>query len=858
MTPVRWFAGGIALLLGGVILHTVIVVDDIPDITHEVATYVTENSIALWGPHTVGQTILPPSPNISGISLSLRRLPGTRLSGQITLHLRESADAAEDLRTVRLPATFVQGDPFTDFLFPPLPTQNREQLYFFVEYAQGTEEAPLALRAEQRYGTPQEASIVDYQRGTLTRDHQAVPGDLAFRLLKRARRPLGLQGVAAAILGGAALMTGGIASFAVRRGRMRASLVLPMTFGIIGAGLPLVFTLPFFIHPSFLGIGDWDMNTTLHAAAERAIIREQSFPSWNPYLCGGTPLAAFPEAPVFSPFFSTVLLGGAVQGFKVNILLHGSVAFLGMLVWLRKGWKVSWPAAFLGAAVFAFSPYIGLHLAAGHSRKVAAAWIPWILFFFQRAMEEKISKYQAPSTKQFPKSKSPMRTFGAWILELGASRGLRWTAPAGAFLSLMFLDGSVYLSVYTATFVALVGAFASVLERRWRPIVAGILVLLLGGTLAGVHLVPAVLSQTTLKTELRNETSPLPVSALWSVFLDPDQRDDAQKFDAQTQPWFEYGAYVGIGPLLLAFVGLLVKRKTVVPWVGAGLFFLLVPLSGYLQRWSELIPLFGDLRNPQRMLGMMTIVIGILAAIGFERLTQWLQGSSQTVPPEHTASYRAIRASLGVLAAILIGHMIFMNTDTLANTFIVPPPPAREAPFQQGWARSRHIGEKDSFAFTMENTVQNRGSMNRCSVASVRTTEALRIPLSKPGEEVAANFQDAAYLGEAFFLEGEGSATVDVHTTNRVRVRYETRTPAILAINENMHHGWSVVHDADGASSSRPADGTSGLVTTSLSPGSGVVTFSYATPGLGAGILVTTLGIIASLSLWYLAARKSP
>lgn len=829
MTPIRWFAGGIALLLGGVILHAAIVVDDLPDITHEVADD-AGNFAEVWGQHTIGQTITPPLPNFSGVALSLRRLPGTRLTGNILLHLRASPDATEDLRTTQLPTSFVQGDRFTEFPFSPLDTRNREQLYVFVEYPNGTPEEPLLLRAEQR---GQNAKIVDYTGGTLVRDHQPAPGDLVFQLLKRARRPFGIQGVAVAFLGSISLLIGGIASIAARRGWMRTHWVTPVALSILGAGLPLIFYLPLLIHPTFLGVGDWDMNTTLHAAAERAIIQEQSFPSWNPYLCGGTPLAAFPEAPVFSPFFSTVLLGGAVQGFKINILLHGALGFLGMLLWLRKGWKLSWPAAFLGAAVVVFSSFFGLHLAAGHSRKVAAAWIPWILFFFQRAVARDVT--QSPDGE----STRP-------------GRAVRFAAPAAGFLALMFLDGSVYLSFYTAAFVALVGTLASIIERRWRPIAVSVLILVLGTFLAGVHLVPTAISQATLQTTLKNETSPLPANALWSVFLDPDQRDDAQKFEGQTQPWFEYGAYVGLGPILLAALGLLAGRRAVLPWAGAGLFFLLVPLSSRLQQWTEVIPLLGDLRNPQRMLGMLTIVIGLLAALGFERLMRWLLGSTHPSSAENAPLHRAVHVALCVLTTIMIGHLIFMNTDSFSNTFTISPPAEENAPFRQGWARSRQVGAKDSFAFTMENTLRNRGSINRCSVASVRPVGTLRIPTSKPGEEVAADFQDAPYLGEAFLLDGQGTVTVEEYATNRVRVRYDTATPAMLALNENFHLGWRVAHntaDAD-QSATTPADDVRGLVTTPLPQGSGSVTFSYTMPGLGAGIFMTALGIAASLCIW--------
>lgn len=829
MTPIRWFAGGIALLLGGVILYAAIVVDDLPDVTHEVADDV-ENFVEVWGTHSVGQTFQPPSPNFSGVSLSLRRLPGQRLPGSILLHLRESPDATEDLRTVRLPGVFVQGDRFTEFHFAPLDTRARETLYIFLEYPDGTEERPLLLRAEQR-GPGRAGEIVDYAGGTLTLDHRASSGDLVFQLLKRARRPFGLQVVGTTLLGGISLLVGGVLAVAARRHWVNTAWIVPSALLVLGAGLPVIFYLPLLLHPSFLGVGDWDMNTTLHAAAERALLREQTFPGWNPYLCGGTPLAAFPEAPVFSPFFATVLLGGSVLGFKINVLLHGALGFLGMLLWLRRGWKLPWLAAFLGAAVVVFSSFMGLHLAAGHSRKVAAAWIPWVLLFLQQSFGENASTDAA-------------RQRAGW-------RNLRFAGPAGACLALMLLDGSVYLSVYTATFVLLVGTLASIIERRALPIAASLVTVLLGGLLAGVHLVPTAYSQATLQTTLVNETPPIPFPALWHIFLDPNQRHEARKFSAQTQDWFEYGVYVGLAPAVLSALGLLTRWRSVLPWVGAGLFFLLALVSSSLQQVIAAVPILGDLRNPQRMGVMVTIAAGLTAALGADRVLHWLLGADDA-PASSLRLRRAVHIALGILVAITIGHLIFVNTETLAGTFVVPPPEREEAPFRQDWARNRHVGVEDSFVFTMENTLRNRGSINRCSVASIRPTGALRLPVPRPGEERAGEFHDLPYLGEAFLLDGQGSVTVEEQMTNRVRVRYETKTPALLVLNQNFHAGWRVAHaTADApASPDVPAAALQGLVATSLPEGLGTVTFSYETPGLGAGLLASVFGLLATLWLW--------
>lgn len=825
MRRLAFLTSGLVLVIGGYGLYRTLL-DDLPAATHEAGNR-PENRVAIFGSHSVGQTFRPPL-NLSAIDLTLFGPPGVSLKGNALLHLRRSPDSPVDLRTAEAPLDHLRKDVQTRFRFPVLDTRGEPRLFLLLEFTSGTAERPLFARAERPMPDRPSTEWHDYPDGSLYLNGQATEGDLAFRLFQRGRRPFGLQVAAAAFLGGLSLLAGALAQSipAVRAHTRR------VTLATLAVGLPVIFFTPLLTHPTFLGTGDWDMNTTLHAAAERALLAEQVFPGWNPYLCGGTPLAAFPEAPVFSPLFGTVLLGGPVSGFKANIVLHGVIGFLGMLVWLRRGLRVSWPAAFLGAATVLFSSFVGLHLSAGHSRKVAIAWIPWVLFFFQRAVQD----VSGPKTK------------------------LRDVVPAAAFLALMFYDGSVYLTSYTALFLIVLGAFEASLRRNWRPIAISALTLVLAGFLAGARLVPTVVSQTYLHRVLDQTNAVLPLRSLVDIFLDPNQDPFAVKFDPQPQPWFEYGAYVGVTSLIFAVFGFALGGRRILPWAGTGLVFLLGATTPAAQRVIDVLPLIGNLRNPQRMAVMVTVVAGLAAALGFDRITRWLAGSAST--PGSTMT----RSALGVLAAISISHLIFVNSGTLANTFTVPAP-AEELPlqdktpplFRQGWARPYLAGETDSFAFTADNFARNRGSLNRCSIASIRPSEALRVPKPDAPPETAAAFTDLPYEGEIFFLAGRGKATVSTYETTRVTAAYTAETTGVLALNENFHPGWRVTldagHEPPQTSPGEPARSLEGLVSVPVSPGSGFVTFTYRTPHLGAGLAVSLVGFAASL--WLIRRRST-
>lgn len=789
--------GGIALMLAGVFLYRALLTD-LPVFTHEAGDR-PENLLPLSGTQTIGQTIASPRTTLSGVELVMHGPQGVRLEGDVLFHLRRSPTDERDLRSAQVDAATLQRGAHTRFLFPPLPVEIGAPLYFFIEYPSGTDQRPLLIRAERP--RTDNGSWNDYPRGTVRLAHQPDVGDLGFRLLARERLPFGVQVSAMGALGGLALLAGALA----RRAAAPATLVT------LGVGLPLVFLLPLATNPTFLGVGDWDMNTTIATAAARALLQERTFPGWNPYLCGGTPLAAFPEAPVFSPFFGTVLLGGPVVGFKINIALHGIIGFLGMLYWLRYGFRTSWSAAFLGAATVMFSSFVALQLHEGHSRKIAIAWLPWVLALLQRATE---------------------------------TEKVRYAAPAGAALALMALDGSVYLLSYTAFAVALLGGLKSACARRWLPLLAAGITLLVGGLLAGAHLVPAAASQAVLHPSLE-PAAPPPLRALIDVFLDPNQHPNALKFDGQSLRWSEYGAYVGIVPVTLAVLGAVTAWRRLWPLLAVGALFLLGAVSPLVQHALQGVPLLGELRNQQRMVVLVTVAVGIAAALGMERLVRWL-----AAPPNEDRASRSARAALGVLAALVIGHFIYVNTETFASTFVVPSPPPRATRFRQGWAALRFAGTADSFPFTMENTARNQGSINRCSVAAVRPG-ALRLPPADHDREIAAEFTDKPYRGEAFLLTGKGTTTVQSQQTSAVSVDYAADTPATIVLNQNYHPGWAVTQGgADVAGQPTDAFPLRGLVATGVGPGRGTLLFTYRPPALGLGLLASAAGLGLALWIW--------
>jgi hypothetical protein len=115
----------------------------------------------------------------------------------------------------------------------------------------------------------------------------------------------------------------------------------------------------------------------------RDIILSGEFPSWNPYLSEGQPLAANPEFAVFYPPNWLLLLPDYELAFRLHILLHYYLAAIGMYVFLRS-WRLRIESATFGAFAFAFGGLL-LSLSCLLPYLLCLAWLPWLGFFVGRS-----------------------------------------------------------------------------------------------------------------------------------------------------------------------------------------------------------------------------------------------------------------------------------------------------------------------------------------------------------------------------------------------------------------------------------------------------------------------------------------
>jgi hypothetical protein len=359
---------------------------------------------------------------------------------------------------------------------------------------------------------------------------------------------------------------------------------------------------------------------TIHwpkATLQAQSIRDHGqWPLWTPRILSGMPLAANPLAMSFYP--PTLLFLVLPVGVAFNLLwaFHFWLAGAGTYLWLRRAVGVSAPAAMLGALACAFAGKMAAHMAAGHVSLVGAvAWLPWALYFVDRAVTQKSLR-------------------GALLA--GAALALQATTHSQIFLHTAYLV-LAYGLVAAVAFALTMGKDLVVsrpddrqpgpslsLGRRLADLQSAEAVSRLGalalafvvaGLLAAVQLWPLVemapYSNRALSTGEASAHALTPLTLLVGLLLPTGQGGH------------EPVIYLGLTPLLLFPFAWARRRDWRIVFCAALALFALLfalgdatPLYGLLRR----LPGLGYTRTPARVGFLLALAGATLAAAGFDAL----------------------------------------------------------------------------------------------------------------------------------------------------------------------------------------------------------------------------------------------
>src|SRR5690606_31904526 len=176
------------------------------------------------------------------------------------------------------------------------------------------------------------------------------------------------------------------------------------------------------------------------------------FPFWNPYACGGYSSWGYVEGGtnVVSPFLPLYLALPFPLALRLEVVGTAIISAIGTYL-LAGRFTKSIGARALVAVLFAVNGRWALQTGSGHLWHCYYAYMPWVLYFFERAhgLGRRLGD-------------APPRFFDPIL--------------AAVFLALMVYAGAIYPLPHTIFVLAVYGTLLAIAYRSWRPIALGLVI----------------------------------------------------------------------------------------------------------------------------------------------------------------------------------------------------------------------------------------------------------------------------------------------------------------------------------------------------------------------------------------------
>ncbi len=342
-------------------------------------------------------------------------------------------------------------------------------------------------------------------------------------------------------------------------------------------------------------------------------VRHGHLPLWNPYLFMGVPFLANSQTGILYPLNLALAWLPTTRAINLTIILHVWLAGAGAYGFARRSLGLSRLAAWLGAATFALSGYLGAQVE--HVNQLQAlAWLPLLFLFFDLALER-------------------------WRIGFALA----------AVVAVQLLAGhsqSVFISLVGLGVYALWPVVEDAVARRWNVRdMARRLGIWLGPAVLGALLAAAQLAPTLELARQSMRAGGLTWREAVSFSLKPGMLLQALLPNFRQTFFSEYVAYVGIVGLALMAMGLWtcwrdksrisdLKSQNAswqVRWRASGVLMFLglfFALGGYNPVYSlfvKFVPGFNLFRVPARWLVLYAFGAAMLAGIGFDWLRSRLK-----------------------------------------------------------------------------------------------------------------------------------------------------------------------------------------------------------------------------------------
>jgi hypothetical protein len=449
-----------------------------------------------------------------------------------------------------------------------------------------------------------------------------------------------------------------------------------------------------------------------------------------------------------------------------------------------------------------------LHLAEGHFEWVPAAYLPWILLFFEQALDRR-----------------------------------RWhrAGLAGVGLAIMIGEGATYPATHAAMFVLLYAIVLAFQTRRLRPIIVAAVTLLAATCFAGPKLLP-MFEFLARRPRLMPSDEVTSVVGLFQSFVS-HQQTTARHEPWMSWGWHEYGHYLGLFGLGLSALGAIGGGRRARALAAVALTFLVLA-AGHFASWAPWtllhnLPGFRSQHVPSRFMLVALLAMALLAAHGLGVLGKTLS--------KHWRGWLFLAATL------------FVTVDAFYVRQGILKPARCMAPAHWSSKEVRHEP-----ILTLQQSppdlVCRDPQGKSCGCSSTTTAARAGVALIDVNEPLcpranASEYSgrlpglvpatDPAYRGEAWLDPPAGSARTVHASSNTVDVEVSASEPCTLVFNRNADPGWSVANMLG-----RPFADAQQRLAVQVPAGTYTVRLRYRPPGILWGLRLFSAGLVGLALGW--------
>ncbi|MBI3957680.1 MAG: hypothetical protein HY328_02635, partial [Chloroflexi bacterium] len=433
-----------------------------------------------------------------------------------------------------------------------------------------------------------------------------------------------------------------------------------------------------------------------------AALREGHIPLWNPYIFGGAPFLANPQAAVLYPLHWPLSWLPVTKQLYWSAALHAWILALGGYALLRR-FGYGWTAGVVTGLVLAGSGFYGGLL--GHINQMnGAAWLPWMVWTLTTDGGRPTTDGGRPTTDGGPHN-SQLTTrnsqlviricFFAVFVCLSLLAGHTQTAyinlfGVGVMIGLLAIcdwrlgrggmPGCTHRNENQDADDAETTDFAdSIRVNPYQSVSIRVLIyvsgLALGLLLSAAQLLPTLelsglgLRGGGLSYQEVTSFSLRPLLLPWTLLPSYGLWDLSVVFGALG--YTEFVATVGTLGLILAGVGVWRGRGSRLWWIGVGCAGLGLFLA--LGRWNpayyllyKIIPGFDLFRTPARWMMLYTLGVAVLAGVGVEGIGGWRLAIRSSVVRRPSSLLVSVSVVILLAADLLLAALALPHTHPTA------------------------------------------------------------------------------------------------------------------------------------------------------------------------------------------------